>query len=68
MNTRLSRTLATALLAIVLSANVAPSAYAARNNDGTEPGGVRDRIVRFIRDIRHLFTPAANFDISPPKP
>jgi hypothetical protein len=67
MNTRLSRTLATALLAIVLSLNVAPSAYAMRG-DGPEPGGVRDRIVRFIRDIRHLFTPATNMDLTLPKP
>ena len=67
MNTRLSRTLAAAVLAIVLSLNVAPSAYAMRN-DGPEPGGVRDRIVRFIRDIRHMFTPAANYEINVPKP
>jgi hypothetical protein len=51
MNIRLSKVSAAALLAIVLSLNIAPAAYAARRNDN-EFGSVRDRIVRFIRDIR----------------
>jgi len=67
MNSRLSKVSAAALLAIVLSLNIAPSAYAGRRDD-TEPGGVRDRIVRFIRDIKHFFVPTNNEQLVGPKP
>ena len=68
MKTRLSKVSAAALLAVVLSLNVAPSAYAARRGDSTDPGGVRDRIVQFIRDIRHFFQGSTNTDLTIPKP
>ena len=54
MKIRLSRGLAAALLAVVLSLSIAPSSYASRRDD-SGPGDMRDRIVRFIRDIRHFF-------------
>ncbi len=46
---------AAALLAIVLSLSVAPNSYASRRDDSGPGGDVRDRIVRFINDIRHFF-------------
>ena len=64
MNTRLSRTLAAAVLAVVLSLNIAPSAYAA-SRDGNDP--VRDRIVRFINQIRNIFQPHSSEYATPPK-
>ena len=65
MNTRLSKGLAAALLAVVLSLNVAPSAYAA-TRDGGDP--VRDRIVRFFNSIRNIFLPGSLSDnASPPR-
>ena len=64
MNTRLSKTLAAALLAVVLSLNIAPSAYAASRESNDPFGGTRDRIVRFIHSI---FNPRALADLlSPP--
>jgi hypothetical protein len=67
MKTRLSKALAAALLAIVVSVNIAPVAYAApRGDDGF--GNVGDRIVRFIRDIRHFFSAHTNEQIEQPKP
>ena len=67
MRTRVSKVSAAALLAIVLSLNVVPSAYAARRDDsGTSVG---DTIVRFIRDIRHFFMAHTSTDnLSQPKP
>jgi hypothetical protein len=67
MNTRLSKTPAFALLALVLALNVAPSAYAA-SRDGDEPFGVRDRIVRFIHDVQNFFHPHTSSDqLTPPR-
>lgn len=66
MKTRLSKTPAFALLALVLALNFTPSAYAA-SRDGDEPFGVRDRIVRFIHDIQNFFKPHTSQDaIVPP--
>lgn len=53
MNTRVSKASAAALLAIVLSLNIAPAAYAA-SRDGGEFGNVGDRIVRFLRDFKQF--------------
>jgi hypothetical protein len=67
MNTRLSRSLAAALLAVILSLSVAPSAYASRRDDNGA-GDVRDRIVRFVRDIRHFLGSTLADLAGPPKP
>jgi hypothetical protein len=66
MNTRLSKTPAFALLALVLALNFAPSAHAASRDDN-EPFGVRDRIVRFIHSVQGYLNPKALADLlSPP--
>ena len=54
MKTRVSKTSAAALLAIVLSLNVSLPAQAAQRG-GDEFGNVRERIVRFIHDMGRFF-------------
>lgn len=68
MNTRLSKTSAAALLAIVLSLNIAPSAFAGPSRAGDDPfGGTRDRIVRFIQSIGGFVAHVSEL-LGPPKP
>jgi len=67
MNTRVSKASATALLVIMLAVGIGPSAYAAPRGGDDPSGSVGDRIVRFIRDIRHFFTPHTNECLETPK-
>ena len=66
MNTRVSKASATALLVIMLAVGISPSAYAATRGDDPS-GSVGDRIVRFVRDIRHFFNPHSEEYAAPPR-
>ena len=66
MNTRVSKASATAVLVIMLAVGISPSASAAPRGD--DPfGSVGDRIVRFIRDIRHFFNAHTEELVGAPK-
>jgi hypothetical protein len=66
MKTRVSKTSAAALLAIVLTLNIAPSAFARSESSSNEPFGVRDRIVRFLHDVGNLLNPRSLADLLAP--
>lgn len=61
----LSRRAATAALVIVLSVSIAPTAAAAKRNDGS----FSDRITKIIQQVKEFFTPRVNDDVPiPPIP